>query len=173
MEKFKRILDWIEKYITNALPILFMIFMVAIIFMQVFTRTIFNYSTRWAEELGRYLTIWMVFLAGCSALRKGQLVGLKFIIEKVPEKYNTSIRLVCDSLILFFLSIMTLYGIKLVMFNFARRQLSPALRIPIGWIYFAIPISGIIMILFVGYDLAYAIKPVFYRKPLKNSRSKK
>jgi len=173
MEKFKRILDWIEKYVTNALPILFMIFMVAIIFMQVFTRTIFNYSTRWAEELGRYLTIWMVFLAGCSALRKGQLVGIKFIIEKVPEKYNVLVRFVSDSLILFFLSIMTLYGTKLVIFNFTRRQLSPALRIPIGWIYFAIPISGIIMILFVGYDLAYIIKPVFYRNSLKNSRSKK
>lgn len=163
MEKLKKVLDWIEKYITNALPVLFLMLMVAIVFMQVFTRSVFSYSTRWAEELGRYLTIWMVFLAGCSALRRGQLVGIKFVVEKVPKKYKVLIELISNSLILFFLFIMTSFGTQLVQFNLARKQLSPALRIPIGWIYLAIPISGIIMIIFIGYNLLFNIRSVYYK----------
>lgn len=167
MEKLKKVLEWIEKYVTNALPVLFLMLMVAIVFMQVFTRFVFSFSTRWAEELGRYLTIWMVFLAGCSALRKGQLVGIKFVVEKVPKKYKVLIELISNSLILFFLFIMTSFGIQLVLFNFTRKQWSPALQIPIGWIYLAIPISGIIMIIFIGYDLLFKIRSVHFKHLIK------
>ena len=169
MEKIKKMLDWIEKYITNALPILFLMLMVAIVFMQVFTRSVFSFSTRWAEELGRYLTIWMVFLAGCSALRRGHLVGIKFVVEKIPKKYKVLIELTSNSLILFFLFIMTSFGTKFVQFNLALNQLSPALRIPIGWIYLAIPISGIIMIIFIVYDLLFKIRSVYYKHLTKNN----
>lgn len=162
MEKIKEVIDWIEKYVINTLPILFLILMVTIVFMQVFSRSVLGFSFRWAEELARYLTVWMVFLAGCSALRRGQLVGIKFVVEKVPKKYKVLTELINDSLILFFLIIMTSFGIKLVLFNFTRKQLSPALRIPMGWIYLAIPVSGIIMIIFISYDLLFKIRSVYY-----------
>ena len=173
MEKLKKLLDWIEKYITNALPVLFLMLMVVIIFMQVFTRFVFSFSFRWAEELGRYLVIWMVFLAGCSALRKGQLVGIKFVVEKMPKKYKVLIELISNILILFFLFIMTSFGTQLVQFNLARKQLSPALRIPIGWIYLAIPTSGIIMIIFISYDLLFKIRSVYYKYLTKKIKVKK
>lgn len=169
MEKIKEVIDWIEKYVINTLPILFLILMVTIVFMQVFTRSVLGFSFRWAEELARYLTIWMVFLAGCSALRRGQLVGIKFVVEKVPKKYKILTELINDSLILFFLIIMTSFGIKLVLFNVTRKQLSPALRIPMGWIYLAIPISGIIMIIFISYDLLFKIRSVYYKYLAKNN----
>ena len=169
MEKIKEAIDWIEKYVTNVFPILFLILMVIIVFMQVFVRSVLGFSFRWAEELARYLTIWMVFLAGCSALRRGQLVGIKFVVEKVPKKYKILTELINDSLILFFLIIMTSFGIKLVLFNVTRKQLSPALRIPMGWIYLAIPISGIIMIIFISYDLLFKIRSVYYKYLAKNN----
>jgi TRAP-type C4-dicarboxylate transport system permease small subunit len=147
------------------ISVILLMVMVIIIFSQVFTRFVLDFSIRWSEELARYLMIWMVYLAGCTALRKGQLIGINFFIERFPRKYLIYIEILTACMIVFFLTVMTVYGAKLVKFGLVRQQLSPALQIPMGWIYLAIPISGCIMILFTVCDLVLRLVSESNRSP--------
>jgi len=160
MQKLIGVLDWVEKNVTSRIPVYMLMVMVVIIFSQVFTRFVLNFSIRWAEELGRFLMIWMVFLVGCTALRKGYLVGIRFAFDRIPEKVQPYVEVLTAGLMIVFLLVMTLYGAKLVQFSLARGQLSPALRIPIGWIYLAIPLSGVIMVLFTACDLLLRVAAI-------------
>ena len=108
MEKLKRILEWIEKNINGKISIFFLMVMVVIISAQVFTRFVLNFSISWSEELARFLMIWMVFLAGCIALQKGALVGINFTVEKLPKKIQAYVGMINDSLMIFFLLVMTI-----------------------------------------------------------------
>ena len=59
-----------------------------IAFTQVICRYIFNSSLFWAEELIRYLFIWMFFLGAAEASRVGAHVGMDYFISKFDSTNN-------------------------------------------------------------------------------------
>lgn len=164
MKRLKSYLEWIEQNIIIVIPIYCLYFIVIILFFQIISRTLFGYSVRWIEELGRYLTICMVFFAGIIALKRGQLVGIKYIYNRFPGKYQSYVSIIIDFLIFLFLIVMTYFGFKLSILNLIKGQLSPALRIPMGWIYLIIPLGGIFMIIFTIFKIFSNLSIIIRKK---------
>lgn len=116
---------------------------VLIAFISVIFRYVFNNSLYWSEEIVRYIFIWMFFIAMGESTRTGSHVAL----DLVPSKLSGTTRKVWDIVIevlsLVFVIILVCYGGKLALIN--MNQFSPALRIPYGWIYMALPFGGALM----------------------------
>ena len=56
------------------------------VFVQVILRYIFFYSSRWTLEVSRYMMIWAVLLAAGPALKRGFLVGIDMVVERLTPR---------------------------------------------------------------------------------------
>lgn len=113
--------------------------MAVIVFSNVTLRYTTNYSIIWAEEVARYLMIWMTFLGAGMVLRVGGHVAISNLQELLNPKLQRMLRLLIVGLLLSFSAIMIWMGIEYM--YLARFQVTPATRIPFSYIYAAMPIG--------------------------------
>ncbi|GMN11299.1 TRAP transporter small permease [Croceitalea sp. MTPC9] len=119
---------------------------------QVFARYSIGKPSAFTEELARYLLIWLAIL-GTAYVRsyKGQM-AIDYLYNKLNPKKQASLSLFIEvAIILFALFIMVIGGTNLMYITLKLGQISPALNIPIGYIYSVVPISGFIIIFYGCY----------------------
>jgi len=117
--------------------------MSAIVFANVSLRYTTNFSIVWAEEVARYLMVWMTFLGGGLALRTGGLVAITNLHDAVSEQPQRAIRAVVVLGLLAFFALMIWVGCSYALRM--RFQMTPATRIPFSAIYAAMPIGFALM----------------------------
>jgi len=119
--------------------------MTGIIFVQVILRYVFHSPFSWAEELARYLLIWITCLGSAYAIRDGMHISISYLQSKLKGSAQTVVRMVIYVLTLGFF----IYCIKEgMLFSLAQwTQLSTAMQIPMTFPYIAIPIGFAIMFL--------------------------
>lgn len=156
MKRITAYLDILEKLIRCALTLLF-IAMVGSIFYQIVLRYIFNSANAWSEELARYTFVWQVLLGAAVAVRKGRHMQIDFFLEKFSPKGRLIIDVTMKAVVLYFFFVVAQKGTDL--FYLTQRQQSTGLAIPMSWIYLAIPVGSVLMILFTLEEIALKYLP--------------
>lgn len=140
LTKFERVFVEANKW---ALVLLFAA-MAVIVFANVALRYLTNHSIVWAEEVARYLMIWMTFVGAGLALRVGGHVAISNLQEALPGLGQKLLRGAIVLLLLGFFVAMIWFGLDYM--NRSRFQLTPATRIPFRYVYAAMPIGFGLMI---------------------------
>lgn len=143
MSKFVKIMDLILKYVLVTLSLS----MVAIIFAQVITRYFLKIPLVWSEELARYLFMWTIFLGSAVAVGNKGHVVIDFVIRLVPEKYMPYNELLVNSIIVVYLVFMTYSSFQVL--PVVQSSLTSALGISYAYVYAALPVSCIIMAIYL------------------------
>ena len=126
--------------------------MTVLILVQVFFRYVVDHSISWSEEAARYMMIWMGSLGAVVALRQGRHIGVRVLVERLPDQsYNKFIVPLVQLVIGVFLVILFWQGVGLSLANYD--QLSPALEIPMLFPYAAVPIGALLMIISIVADI--------------------
>jgi TRAP-type C4-dicarboxylate transport system permease small subunit len=68
---------------TEVAVMVLMGFLVVVVVASVLFRYVFLSPITWSEEVGRYVMIWMGFLAASIAVRRGLHVGVDFVVHWV------------------------------------------------------------------------------------------
>lgn len=123
-----------------------MVAMLVIIFSQVVARYVFQFSLTWSEELGRYIFVWMTFLGMTVAYRAGAHVALDIICAMLKNCARKTLETINDILVIILASAIVISGYNL--FLLGMRQKSPALKLPMQWVYIIVPISGLLLLFF-------------------------
>lgn len=134
----ERVLGWLTALLMAAL--------VLDVVWQVLTRYILPKPSNFTEETARFLLIWMVFLGGASATRRGTHLSLDLLTEKLPARFARWV--INGSVFLFSLGVFVIGGGRLVQVVLQLGQRSPAMDIPMGLIYLVVPISGLCICFF-------------------------
>jgi len=132
--------------------------MALIIFVQVFCRYVLGSSLFWADELTRYLLFYITFLGSSVAMKKGyftDMVSIRFFIDRFSLKSQRILKLTSDILIIIFLVVIIKYGVTFCKLNMS--QISPAIRVPIYYVYLSIPIGCFLMAFYTIVDLINSI----------------
>lgn len=119
--------------------------MTAVTFAQVFFRFVIVHSLPWSEEFSRYSLVWASFLGASIALKRGLHIGVEAFVAKLPKEKRRLIYLITLGIIALFLIVVIIKGVQMAAFN--MRQSSPAMRIPMGFPYLAIPVGSFIMVI--------------------------
>lgn len=127
------------------LTALFLAAMVLLIFLQILMRLVMSRSFPWTEEAARYLMIWLTFLAASFGFQRGAHIGVSVVVDRLPAPYRRVAQVTAGLVCLVFFALLVIYGIELM--DRSMMQRSPALGIPMGYVYSVIPISGILMAL--------------------------
>jgi TRAP-type C4-dicarboxylate transport system permease small subunit len=113
--------------------------MACTVFANVALRYLTNQSLVWAEEVARYLMVWMTFLGAGLALRQGLHVAVGNLGAWLPVVVAKALRGTILLILLAFCGIMVWYGHDYM--TRMGRQLTPATRISFSYIYAAMPIG--------------------------------
>lgn len=117
--------------------------MVVITGAQIVCRLFFT-SLAWSEEATRYLLIWGTMLgAGCVYKHSGH-ISITLLQDAVPAKGKSLLLILVHILCALVFAVIVANGIKY--FGKQGNQLSPAMRIPMRYVYTCIPIGSAIMI---------------------------
>lgn len=130
--------------------------MLLLVFGQVITRYVFGWTPHFGEDLARYLFVWVVFLSLPLVARTGGHMCIETLTSRVKGNTLKTLNILADIFSIVFLSIMVWFGIRMVML--ANFQTSPAMMIPMSWVYVVIPFGCAIMLLYVVGNLVRVLK---------------
>ncbi|MDK2800347.1 MAG: TRAP-type transport system small permease protein [Clostridiales bacterium] len=119
--------------------------MIVVSFLQVLFRYVLHNSLTWSEELARYLFVWSAFLGAAIAYDAARHVEMDLVTSMLKPGMKKIFRIISYIVIAIFLYYVIQYGFQIVVKTMT--QPSPALRIPMGYVYLAIPIGAIGMAL--------------------------
>ena len=155
-------MESLTKQITRVLSV-FLIFLMALIVIdvtwQVFTRFIINKPSSFTEELAGFLLIWIGLLGASYALYTRAHLGIDILTMHLKGRNKIAVEiLIALFIILFAFFILVLGGLKLVALTFTLRQISPALGMPMGYVYIVLPLTGVLMIYYSIYRILTLFK---------------
>lgn len=152
MNAFSNMLESVLKWlviVANAVMLL-------LVFAQVITRYVFGYTPDFGEELARYLFVWLVFLSMPLVAKHGGHMCIETITNMLQGKARKNLNIVADLVCAIFLAIMVWQGILIV--DRMSFQTSPAMEIPMSYVYVVIPFGCAVMLLYVLMNLVETIK---------------
>ena len=142
--------------------------MTVIVATLVFTRYIFNYSFPWAEELTRYLMIWMVMFAAPVIQYRNDNIRVEFIIQYAPSRLQGIVYLVHRVLIIGFSAILAYYGwIQALNMDITK---SPTLGISMTIPFLTVPVGGVLLVLFSLLNLYDDLREIAGKPRLQTDR---
>ncbi|MBU6485823.1 MAG: TRAP transporter small permease [Betaproteobacteria bacterium] len=123
---------------------------VVLVFTNVVLR-FFDVEIAWTSELSEVLMVWVTFLGGAAATRRGEHVAITEFADKLsamPRRWlDGAIQLVCALVLL----LLTWYGIGIAQASWSDRL--TVLNWPMSVEYLALPVGSVAALAFVLFDL--------------------
>lgn len=137
------------KQITTAIKYtvaMLMAAMTALTFYQVVLRFVFNSPSSWSEEGARFVFIYVSFLGAGIGILEHTHIGIDIVVNMLPERWRRIISIIVYGILVWFGAMLIYSSIPLL--KLTSRQLSPALRIPMSYIYFSVALFGILCVVY-------------------------
>lgn len=146
----------IKKIVDRILGILLIILMVVLVVdvvWQVLARYVAQSPSSFTDELARFLLIWVGLFGSAYALGKKKHLAIDLLPNRLQGTSKIRLnRLINILIFLFAFFVMIIGGIRLVWITWTLKQVSASLGIPLGIVYLAIPLSGLLMLFYILVD---------------------
>lgn len=141
LAKFDRGFLWLNRVLLMAL--------LALMAVMVFANVVLRYTTGdslvWAEELSRYLMIWLTFLGAGLVLRYGGHLAIDNLQDAVPARAGRILRVLILLCVLAFAAAMMWLGAGYIVRAWA--QTTPVTELPFGLVYSALPVGFLFLLI--------------------------
>jgi TRAP-type C4-dicarboxylate transport system permease small subunit len=145
-----------------------LLFMVALVFLQVIFRYLISFSLGWSEELSRYILIWIAWISAAYTVRTQKHIRVELVKNMVNESGKKAIELITLILWFLFALFLVINGTQLILNIFETGQTSPSNQIPMWFVYLAVPFGGGLMALRLIQQAMYIFKPDLEEEGVKN-----
>ena len=113
---------------------------------QVCSRYVFSSPSSWTEELATFLLIWVGLLGAAVAFREHAHLGIEYLPARMSPRIRCAVEvLALASTALFCVLVLVYGGATHVIRTVSLLQTSPALGLPMGYVYLALPVGGFFM----------------------------
>ena len=127
---------------------------------QVFSRFALASPSSFTDELARYLLVWIGLLGAAYATGGRLHVAVDVLPRGLPARLERALAVgVQLAILLFALGVMGGGGLGLVWLSLDLGQRSAALGLPMGVVYLALPLSGLLIGLYSLTFLTEAVRP--------------
>ena len=164
MIKEDKYLENIKKYVNKSLLVVTITLFTVLITVttwQVISRYILHNPSTITEEFIRYGLVWLSMLAAAYAVGTKSHIAITLLSERLKDTKKVVIDIFIQfGFLLFAIIIMFYGGIRAVILTMA--QISPSLNLPMGFVYLALPVSGILIILYSSINIIQLFKSKKY-----------
>lgn len=144
LKKYSAFLDQLDKLLLVILAVLSAA-MILVILYQVVLRYCFSAANVWAEELARFMFVWVTMLGASVAIRRNVHLRVDLVVDFLKPRPRFILQIITYTMILLFLIYLCRLGVDLMSRTMINK--SAGLRIPMAYPYAAIPLGGALMIL--------------------------
>lgn len=138
------------------LTVLISCLLVVCVCWQVFSRYVLGTPSTFTDELARFLFIWVGLIGAAYTTGKQRHLAIDLLTMKLQGRRKAFSQLVIQIAIAVFCALVMVYGGGgLMLRTLQTGQVSPALGVQMGYVYLAIPFSGVMMIFYsivFGYE---------------------
>lgn len=121
---------------------------------QVVSRYLLGTPSTVTDELARFLFMWLALIGGAYTYGQGRHLAIDLLPHSLTGAKRRLIETVITLLIAGFAALIMVWGGgQLMQRTLASGQISPALQLPMGWVYGAIPLSGLIILAYATGNL--------------------
>ena len=153
MNKLRNIINKVTEY----LAVFILAFMTLLVTWQVITRFVLKSPSTITEALAKYLFVWLVLITAAYVLGKREHMAIEFFIGKLKQRTQLICNLITEVVIFAFASIVMTYGGGYIALN-AMTQTDAALGIPVGIVYLALPVAGVLAMFYSVCNMTDIVK---------------
>ncbi|PIE54507.1 MAG: C4-dicarboxylate ABC transporter permease [Dethiosulfovibrio peptidovorans] len=161
-----RILIWLDDHLEEYVLSGLLVMMASIVILQVFMRYVFNNSLSWAEEASRYAFVWSALVSIGYSIKQKNILSVETLIDLLPVTLGRSLVRLNNCIVFFFFSYMFIASTPVLQKIIRSNQTSPALKIPMGWVYLSASVGFLLATLRAGQRLQ-----VYFRQSNKEGRN--
>lgn len=147
---FHSALEIVDKAVRALLAVLLAV-MVASVTWQIVSRYVLSSPSSWTEELARFLLIWIGLVGGAYAYRRRMHLGLELLAERLEGRARSAHAAFVHAAVGVFAGFVLLGGgVSIVALTHSLGQHSPALGLSMAAVYAALPLSGVLVVLYAA-----------------------
>jgi TRAP-type C4-dicarboxylate transport system permease small subunit len=136
--------------------------MTGAVFLQVVLRYVFRTGLEGLDEVPRYLFVWLVMIGAAAAMERGEHTALVYFRDRLSPGGRAALSLLTTALaMLLFLSMIRS---SLVLVPNAHLQTSAGLGLPLGYVYAAVPVGAVLILVPMAGRLAAALRDLWPRR---------
>lgn len=118
----------------------------------------------WTEELAVYLLVWVSLFGAALTYRGYGHLGVDYFVSKLDPSAQRLVAVLVEIAVLIFAGFALCYGgWRLVADTLGANQLTPVLQWKIGYLYSAVPLSGLF---FCAFAVEHLLKPAANAAPV-------
>jgi TRAP-type C4-dicarboxylate transport system permease small subunit len=140
-EKVNSILEAVFKGMEWLCRIILVV-MTLLVSAQVISRSGFNFSIKWAEEVSLICMIYVTFFTLALGIHYDSHLRIEMFVQWLPKKGRRALEFINNLLMLFIAIMMVYYGWRLALYG--RASLMPAIHVPTTIIYIPTPVAGLV-----------------------------
>ena len=110
----------------------------ATVIVEVFFRYFLGFSLYWSNEVATYLFVYLVFFGGSVALKRGELINVAFVKERLPLKWERGATFFLFLIMMAFSLMAATFSTVLIQTSIRTKTVSPAMLIPMALVYLPI-----------------------------------
>lgn len=130
---------------------------------QIVTRYFFNRPSTVSEELLTYSFTWMALLGSAYVFGKRDHMRMGFLADKITGQVKKCLEIAIDLLTFAFAGVVMVYG-GISITKLTMIQITASLRVPMGYIYVIVPVTGVLIMLFSLMNAADMLHTDFNRE---------
>ncbi len=153
-----RVRKVVDRVLETTLAVL-MAGMVLLVLWQVFTRFALRDPSSMTEELVRFGLIWVSLLGAAYGFGKKLHLSMDLLARRCGGRGRLGLEIFIQiSVIAFALLVLVVGGSRLVDLTLALGQTSAALQIKRGYVYLALPFSGLVVMFYAALSLRESLR---------------
>ena len=121
--------------------------LVAVTFMGVFMRYLFNSPFAWLDEVQMILIVWLSCFGASAAVRHGGHIAIDMVVGLLPQKMQKRLSLLILLIVVLVLGFLTWNSFGLVRQQYSFKRVTDILELPRAYIFAALPASSAMMII--------------------------
>lgn len=154
LAKIKKGINDVIKYVLIVL----LVSMCAAVFWQVISRYLLGKSSRWSEEVARYLMVWITFIGAAAGVTNKSHLGFTLLTKRLKSEWAKKVAsLFAYIMLIFFSYALVRYGYTYAVEGAKQRMMSLPYRMAL--VYGVIPAGGILIIINSVFEIIALFKP--------------
>ncbi|WP_235898468.1 TRAP transporter small permease [Parahaliea maris] len=143
-------LEFVDRLFRWLLSALMALLVVSVTW-QILSRYLLSEPSSWTEELARFLLVWIGILGASYAYKVKMHLGIDLLAQRLRGGKAFALDVFVNAVVAgFALAVMVVGGSKLVAMTWELNQVSPALGLPMAWVYTVVPLSGALITIYAA-----------------------
>ncbi|MDD7971045.1 TRAP transporter small permease [Roseinatronobacter alkalisoli] len=143
----------IDRFLEIIIVVIFAIIVASIVW-QVFSRYVLQAPSTVTGEFARLLFMWLALIGGAYTFGRAKHLAIDIVPMLLPSRARQVMNVVILALVAgFAILVMIKGGWELTSRTLKSGQITPTLRLPMGYVYGAIPFSGLMIVYYCWHFL--------------------